>query len=912
MEYKGSKWRKWDLHVHTPISTHQNYGGDKSENWDKYVKQIEDLTNPYSVMGVNDYFTIEGYKKLIKFQEKGKLQNIELFPIIELRVRTFGSLGDKDAWKRVNLHVLFDNKNIEQIETQFLNLLKFEYSTIFKKTGLNRKNLIEFGECIIAETPVEKRLNTSPISVGFNNLNFSYRDICELLEKSGLNYIIALGKAEWDALRWDASIAEKKDIINRSHLMFTASASVKAYQRSANKLIEQSIKIPLLDCSDAHSYCDETDKDDNLIKDRLGNCNTWIKADKTFEGLKQVLYEPQNRLFIGELAPILPPRQIKSLKINFPSHTLIGRKGDKLEKASTFCLKGEKTINFSPFFTCLIGGRGSGKSTVLNLIAQKLEERNSFFDINNLYTIEGESTKKVKDLEPYVDVDGTSEVEYISQNQVEAFAEDKEELTSAIYERIVQNPKDSTGLDFRIIENKIIKNVERINAQIKDVKTVFEKRTHLKETKTFLSNDELIVNSSKNPQYSTITKQINTSGEKIEKINSSKLNYEELTTSLESLITKYDVTLVSPNIIDVEIQKIIGELKATLKNKFDEKIINNEIEKLTKEQILFSGKLEDYLKSQGLSQENINDYERAVKAIPQHKTAIELLTSEIENIDKSTKKFEEERKIYVSDRANLELLIKENLIPLNEDLKSTNPNVKDISFEYQYDIEKAKAAIFEDFWNYFEYKRPKEFGLNSPSDAVQRYLFGIEPQEVLTQTKVEFVSQFNTNNPKQAEQYLLKLFEEDAFFEIYQLIILRVLINPIKFKWITGFYDSKELRNCSFGQRCTAVIVALLNFGNKPLIIDEPEAHLDSKLIAEYLVDLVKRRKEERQIIFATHNANFVVNGDAELILHLEVDEHNETIITPLTIENTIHRDKLLLLEGGEEAFKKRDKRLIN
>ncbi|MFT4973620.1 MAG: hypothetical protein ACI9JY_002830, partial [Saprospiraceae bacterium] len=48
------------------------------------------------------------------------------------------------------------------------------------------------------------------------------------------------------------------------------------------------------------------------------------------------------------------------------------------------------------------------------------------------------------------------------------------------------------------------------------------------------------------------------------------------------------------------------------------------------------------------------------------------------------------------------------------------------------------------------------------------------------------------------------------------------------------------------------------------------------------------------------------------LILHLEVDEHNETIITPLTIENTIHRDKLLLLEGGEEAFKKRDKRLIN
>jgi len=54
-----------------------------------------------------------------------------------------------------------------------------------------------------------------------------------------------------------------------------------------------------------------------------------------------------------------------------------------------------------------------------------------------------------------------------------------------------------------------------------------------------------------------------------------------------------------------------------------------------------------------------------------------------------------------------------------------------------------------------------------------------------------------------------------------------------------------------------------------------------------------------------------VINGDAELILHLEVGENNETMITPVSIENITHREKLLLLEGGEEAFRKRDKRLI-
>ena len=100
--------------------------------------------------------------------------------------------------------------------------------------------------------------------------------------------------------------------------------------------------------------------------------------------------------------------------------------------------------------------------------------------------------------------------------------------------------------------------------------------------------------------------------------------------------------------------------------------------------------------------------------------------------------------------------------------------------------------------------------------------------------------------------------------------------------------------------------------GVKPLIIDEPEAHLDNKLIADYLVDLIKERKADRQIIFATHNANFVINGDAELIYILEVpDEDNCTVLTATTIENRRHRDKLLKLEGGREAFEKREKRLL-
>jgi predicted ATP-dependent endonuclease of OLD family len=97
--------------------------------------------------------------------------------------------------------------------------------------------------------------------------------------------------------------------------------------------------------------------------------------------------------------------------------------------------------------------------------------------------------------------------------------------------------------------------------------------------------------------------------------------------------------------------------------------------------------------------------------------------------------------------------------------------------------------------------------------------------------------------------------------------------------------------------------------GNMPIIIDEPEAHLDSSLIAKYLVNLVKQRKQHRQIIFATHNANFVINGDADLVYCMHMGDDHITRATPTTIENLSHRELLLALEGGEMAFQQRERR---
>jgi exonuclease SbcC len=158
-----------------------------------------------------------------------------------------------------------------------------------------------------------------------------------------------------------------------------------------------------------------------------------------------------------------------------------------------------------------------------------------------------------------------------------------------------------------------------------------------------------------------------------------------------------------------------------------------------------------------------------------------------------------------------------------------------------------------------------------------------------------------------------EIFSKPSNFEIYKLLIRKHLYDISSNVNIIGYYGNSPLTSCSFGQRCTAVIVTLLMTGMKPLLIDEPEAHLDNRLIAEYLVNLIQDKKSERQIIFATHNANFVVNGDSELIHILDVPKNKVyTEITSTTIENLAHRKRLLSLEGGEDAFRSRDRKLLS
>lgn len=161
---RGSEWRIWDLHVHTPLSIENNYGcKNDEEGWDKYITALEQLPPDIKVLGINDYLFIDGYMKVKEYKDAGRLSNIELLlPVVEFRLAKF--CGHKQ-FKRVNFHVIFSNDiSAEIIQHQFLNALN-TYYTLSPDYNLQwggvvtKENLEDLGNRIINSAPIEQRKN---------------------------------------------------------------------------------------------------------------------------------------------------------------------------------------------------------------------------------------------------------------------------------------------------------------------------------------------------------------------------------------------------------------------------------------------------------------------------------------------------------------------------------------------------------------------------------------------------------------------------------------------------------------------------------------------------------------------------------------------------------------------------------
>lgn len=122
----------------------------------------------------------------------------------------------------------------------------------------------------------------------------------------------------------------------------------------------------------------------------------------------------------------------------------------------------------------------------------------------------------------------------------------------------------------------------------------------------------------------------------------------------------------------------------------------------------------------------------------------------------------------------------------------------------------------------------------------------------------------------------------------------------------------KPVEQGSPGQKTAALLAFILSYGSEPLVLDQPEDDLDNHLIYDLIVTQLREIKQKRQILVVTHNANIVVNGDAENVVALDVRSGQTRIICQGALQDSAVRSEICrVMEGGRTALNERYKRIM-
>lgn len=358
-EKRGSLWRRWDLHLHTPGTKLANdYKTDSEDVWDAYIEVLE--ASSVQVFGLTDYFSCDNYFLAIE-KYRARFPNGEkvFFPNVELRLSdAIGKEGSSP-----DMHVVFDNNPDvcpqEKITTFLHNL----------KTHLTDANGVEVS-CVDIAT-----------KGNYDQATVSLKGIRDALNKTfgDAEPYLLIFPAKNDGMKSQdtgsprkISIAEEID--KAAHGFFGGSDSTDYFLDTERYKEGEAKKKPVFDASDAHSFDDL----ERLSGDVTGFEATWIKANPSFEGLKQTLFEPEARVFIGEEPPVLQRRSSEATK--FIDHLNIQKVPTYGDENGLWFKKVD--VSFNPELTAIIGNKGSGKSALADILGllgdSRTEESFSF------------------------------------------------------------------------------------------------------------------------------------------------------------------------------------------------------------------------------------------------------------------------------------------------------------------------------------------------------------------------------------------------------------------------------------------------------------------------------------------------------------------------------------------------------
>ena len=976
-ENRGSEWRKWDLHVHTPESgLSNNFGG----NWDEYVKTLFQtaILNDVAVIGVTDYFTIDGYKKLKReycenrskllalFDNNvdivDKIQQIRLFPNVEFRLSTF--VGSS----RINYHVIFsDQLSIENIEENFLHELKIIYEQYPDATdcrySLKRSNLEKLGEKLKKEQP---SFHESDFVVGCTNAVVDEQQIREQLKNySNIfegKYIIAIPVDEdLASLDWKGQDHHvRKGFYQHANALFTSNAktidfALGKYDKNSYLNEFKSFKPCFIGC-DAHSceeirqklgqhYTKYNDSDPKKIDYEVKT--TWVKADTTFEGLLQTLFEPESRVRIQPLKPETKPDRMVISSVMFKS-------SDQLF--------GNQTIPLSDSLNSIIGGKSSGKSLLLHSIAcaidkEQVERISKNLNIGEYTTVFNyDLVVRWQDgVENRLSTNDTDEVKreitYIPQLYINYLAEkdNREELNKLLLNILLQDTS------FKNFYRSKRKEIEQITNSINDIysKMISSRDKavmHQRELKELGKPGEIEKSiNALNSQIVAITKMSTLSLKEQEEyrllIDREKALYTEKQAAQNNIATKHA--------IESEVNSTVNRLcgTETTSGTIDSLLMYHmEVpEELLKVKEKFCADLVA-LREVLLRQLSLLRYEKKLldveERISQVKKEIEPFTNklvrekEIQTIREKVKQENEKLQLSKQSELNFKTALEEYRISQKEiaDLLSSR---YELYKEIQSQINKTYSAIGEDIVLELNIKQ-----------SIDSFVFYEQVNKSKISEKHPFNDLFTDDGDAVNYSHIPPLFasiggvnvqgellvqnsaEKYPLNQNYTLLdVYEGLIEDNLKLCFDVRYKNDTLIQMSPGKKGTVLLILFLHISSAecPILKDQPEDNLDNRTIYELLCKMIKEKKVKRQIILVSHNANIVVATDSENVI--VANQEGQTSYTGKSkhrfeyvngalemsfedlSQNGILRQRGIkqhvcdILEGGDEAFRHREQK---
>lgn len=904
----GSRWRKWDLHLHTPKTklNDQYQAVTGTDVWNTFCEKVE--TSDVAVFGITDYFSTENYTNFItKFQGKYPNSSKVFFPNVEFRIDSKNNNGD-----HIQIHVIFSNikETTDKLPSFFTRL---------KLVSTDDENLTN-------KYCTETDLST----VTYEKAMVKIDDLCALLKSnfSDQEYLIVGVATGYGSLRpaiGDGRGAEyAKEIDKLCHLFFGNKSNVdfflnKVAGRSAYKLAPKAV----ISGCDAHSFevLDEKLGHAFIKTDKAGQVTdhseiTWIKSNPTFEGLRQVIFEPEDRISLQELMP-----DDKELYRVIDRVVLVD---------SNFTAT---PIELNPNLNVIIGSRSSGKTTLLNSIAKAIDT-DEFTNRNKGLVLIKEPPKAT-----VFWLDGTDSndkgikkgITYIPQNYINSLAEATEGNAPilAIAESALF---DSEG--------DISKKKEIMNSRVESI-------THL------INNDIY--------QLFTIRKQISDQIEKIKKIGDKK-GIEEQIKKIEKEIAKLQKGLTKEEV--ESLGKLRKEYSTNNKSiealKADLDILTQEEVDITDEENVFVNRNLE-LKSESLIAEfNTFTETNNVEYIEKYKAFItekkKVVTEKIKVLEETNKKIMDDNKPLIDkakqntsaeqktkekdiqDKKLVEIVtaeiqlktledsllaIIEKIVALHKDrsdarqefVASAKGELEGIEYSAVVDIDPVKLNKFLtdsiNFHNSIDAKDSLSLldGYKTGDDINQSALV----KNVNIKTVIELV--------------LADLLKTKAGVDIQKAV--EGILSDFEFINYSLKYEEDDYSEMTPGKKSLVVLKLLVESSkdNYPILIDQPEDDLDSRSISTEIVEFLRGKKKQRQIILVTHNANIAVKADSEEIIvanrHGQQNTNQSNVLFDYAtgaIENSFVKptavntlDKMgirehacELLEGGEEAFENR------